>query len=217
MRPRKYFGTRTCPQCGKEWDVTKHNQRNRYCSPACRGMSQRKTETRYCTACGKPFVVRTQSDRRCCSSECKSQRTSDTHTERHMNKPPGTPDYSNRKDGRREDLGGQYFRSSWEANIARYLNFLKDKGEIDRWEYEPDTFWFEKIRRGVRSYRPDFKIWDTPDSEPYYWEVKGYDYARGITARKRMAKYYPKVKLVVIDEVAYRAIKKWRALIPGWE
>jgi len=125
--------------------------------------------------------------------------------------------YSNRKSGRREDLDNQYFRSAWEANIARYLNWLQEQGQIVRWEYEPDTFWFEKVRRGTRSYRPDFKIWDTEDGEPYYWEVKGYDYARGQTARKRMAKYYPDIRVVVIDQSAYNEIRRWKGLIPEWE
>lgn len=125
--------------------------------------------------------------------------------------------YSNRRSGRRDDLGDIFFRSAWEANVARYLNFLAAQGQTHKWEYESETFWFDKIKRGVRSYKPDFKIWDTPNGEPYYWEVKGYDYPRGITARKRMAIYHPKVRLVVIDEDAYNALKKWKALIPGWE
>lgn len=142
---------------------------------------------------------------------------SDATVLRHLTEPAGTPRYSNRKDGRRADLNDQYFRSAWEANIARYLNYLMAQGEIFRWEYEADTFWFEKIKRGVRSYKPDFKIWDTATSDPYYWEVKGYDHPRGVTARKRMAKYYPNVKVILVDESAYRAIAKWKGLIPEWE
>src|SRR5690606_8292944 len=63
--------------------------------------------------------------------------------------------YSRGSQGRRSDLGNIFFRSSWEANYARYLNFLKSQGHIYKWEFEPDTFWFESIRRGVRSYLPD--------------------------------------------------------------
>lgn len=134
-----------------------------------------------------------------------------------VSRQPNPPTYSERKSGRREDLDNRFFRSAWEANVARYLNFLVAQGVIYAWEYEAETFWFETIKRGVRSYKPDFKIRDTADGEPYYWEVKGYDYPRGITARKRMAKYYPAVRLVLIDKDAYDALKKWRALIPGWE
>ncbi len=134
----------------------------------------------------------------------------------HRNRPPGTPQYSNRKDGHRADLGNQYFRSAWEANYARYLNLLIKLGAISSWEYEVDTFWFEKIKRGVRSYKPDFKV-TNPDGKIEYHEVKGYDHPRGKTARKRMAKYHPHIKIVLIDQHNYKQIKKWSKMIPGWE
>src|SRR5215471_1288173 len=70
--------------------------------------------------------------------------------------------------GRRKDLDDRYFRSSWEANYARYLNFLKSRGEIHDWQYESNTFWFHKIKRGTRSYTPDFKVWQTPEGKPRY-------------------------------------------------
>jgi len=125
--------------------------------------------------------------------------------------------YSVSKKGKRADLDGQFFRSSWEANIARYLNWLKAQGQIFAWAYEPDTFWFEEIRRGVRSYTPDFRIIDREGDTPYYWEVKGWDHPRGKTARARLAKYYPDIKVVLIDEEGYKAIAKWKRLFPEWE
>lgn len=120
--------------------------------------------------------------------------------------------------GKRADIGDMRFRSAWEANYARYLNFLVSQGLIHRWEYEPDTFWFEAIRRGVRSYQPDFKIWDKPDSVPYYHELKGYMDSRSKTKLKRMRIYHPGVLVVLIDATQYRAIAKSAApIIPGWE
>lgn len=119
---------------------------------------------------------------------------------------------------RRVDLDNRYFRSSWEANYARYLNFLIAHKDIFKWEYEPDTFYFEKIKRGSRSYTPDFKIWRTEGAEPHYEEIKGWFDPRSKTKMKRMAKYYPDVKVVLIDQGAYYAIaKSVRAFIPGWE
>lgn len=47
--------------------------------------------------------------------------------------------YSRARGGRRADIGPMYFRSAWEANYARYLNWLLARGEIDRWEYEPEN------------------------------------------------------------------------------
>ena len=55
--------------------------------------------------------------------------------------------------GRREDLGETWFRSSWEANYARYLNLLARMKIVERWEYEPETFWFDGVKRGAVSYK----------------------------------------------------------------
>ena len=126
--------------------------------------------------------------------------------------------YSRGKQGRREDLENMYFRSSWEANYARYLNLLIAQGELYKWEFEPDTFWFESIKRGCRSYLPDFKIWDKKDSDPYYVEVKGWMDDKSKTKLKRMAKYYPKIEIRVVDATAYKEInKKLSKIIKCWE
>jgi len=57
-------------------------------------------------------------------------------------------------------IGGirKYYRSKWEANYARYLEWLKSKGEIQGWLHEPETFWFDGIKRGCLSYLPDFRV-----------------------------------------------------------
>ena len=122
------------------------------------------------------------------------------------------------KSGRRKDLNNQFFRSSWEANFARYLNFLKKTKNIYKWEYEPDTFWFEGIKRGTRSYLPDFKVWDRKNSEPYYYEIKGWMDKKSATQLKRMAKYYPAVKIVLIEKLQYDSIRRQlgRAILQ-WE
>lgn len=110
-----------------------------------------------------------------------------------------------------------YFRSMWEANFARYLQFLKDQKQIKSWKHEPLTFWFEEIKRGVRSYLPDFLVIEN-DGRGHWVEVKGYMDPKSLTKIKRFRKYYPQQELRVID-------KKWFAenggklaiLIPGWE
>ncbi len=114
------------------------------------------------------------------------------------------------------DDGRRYFmRSQWEMNYACYLTFLKKRGRIKDWEYESDTFWFEKIKRGVRSYKPDFKIFNN-DGTIEYHEVKGWMDARSKTKLKRMKKYYPTIKLKLIDQSVYNEIKKGAGLYPGW-
>lgn len=110
-----------------------------------------------------------------------------------------------------------YFRSRWEANYARYLEWLKSIGNITRWEHEPETFWFGKVRRGTVSYLPDFRITNSDGSIEYH-EVKGWMDARSKTKIKRMAKYHPSVKLVVIDSKCYKKLaNQIKGCINGWE
>lgn len=93
--------------------------------------------------------------------------------------------------GRRKDLGDIFFRSKAEANYARYLNFLRIK-----WQYEPKTFDFAKIRRGCVSYKPDFYL----PEEDRWIEVKGWFDAKSKTKLKRFKIYYPEEykKLTVV-------------------
>ena len=114
------------------------------------------------------------------------------------------------KAGGRDDVGGQYFRSTYEANYARFLNFSKEK-----WEYEKKTFWFLKIKRGVRSYTPDFYL---PEKDEFH-EVKGWMDPKSVTKLKRMKKYYPNVRVIVIDGAWFKAANRQGLcrLIPGWE
>lgn len=112
------------------------------------------------------------------------------------------------------DINGKkmFFRSKWEANYALYLDFLKQKKEILQWEFEADVFVFDKIKFGTRSYRPDFKITNNNSSIEYH-EVKGYMDSRSKTKLKRMKKYYPKVKLILIAKDEYYALKKMEKLL----
>lgn len=127
------------------------------------------------------------------------------------------PKQSRHKAGVRTDIGPQSLRSSWEANFCRYLNWRITIGEIVSWTYEPHTFWFLKIKRGVRSYVPDFYVVPV-GGEPYYIELKGYLDAKSKTKLKRMRIYHPAVKVVLVDAAEYRAIAKtMRLLIPTWE
>lgn len=117
------------------------------------------------------------------------------------------------------EIGGKrnYYRSRWEANYARYLEWLKQLGEISDWQHEPETFWFESIKRGVRSYLPDFRVWEIDGSSALH-EVKGWMDARSKTTLKRMAKYHPGERIIVIREKTYNDIaRKVGRMIEGWE
>lgn len=116
------------------------------------------------------------------------------------------------------EFGGKrnYYRSQWELNYARYLEMLKSLGEIKEWEHEPKTFWFEGVKRGTTSYLPDFRVTENDGSVAYH-EVKGWMDAKSKTKIKRMAKYHPDVKLIVIDSKAYKRLEKQvKHLVSGW-
>jgi len=118
--------------------------------------------------------------------------------------------YSRCRGGYREDLN-RYFRSSWEANVARYLNFLHIK-----WEYEPKRFHFTEIESGVLSYMPDFYL---PELDIWI-EVKGWLDENSKKRFEYFEKYYPKEdkKLMIIDSKKYyEMVKDFKYIILNWE
>lgn len=150
-------------------------------------------------------------------SESGRQKSSDRMTRRqHSGEIRGG--YNRAAGGFREDIG-IFVRSSWEANIARYLNWMVKIGAVIRWEYESETFWFENIKRGTRSYTPDFKIWFSKEpNSPVFWEVKGWMDQKSRTKLDRMGRMYPDVKIVVIGNTEYKAISsESRHVIQHWE
>jgi hypothetical protein len=162
-----------------------------------------------CEGCRTFYVVRNGTRGRFCSMKCVAQWRTKTLSGQHP--------YSRSRGGRRADLGNRYFRSGWEANWARYLNWLQSIGEIQSWEYESITFEFHKIRRGTRFYTPDFKIHNKDGSIEYH-EIKGWMDIKSATKIKRMAKYYPDVRLLVIGHKEYGAVsRKAKGMVPGWE
>lgn len=123
--------------------------------------------------------------------------------------------YSRGRSGTRGDLGF-FVRSSWEANYARYLKFLQKNGEIVRFEYEPDTYIFHEIKRGTRSYTPDFKIFLNDGSFEYH-EVKGWMDNKSRVKLERMKKFYPNIRVILIEKKEYNEIKKISSMIEFWE
>lgn len=117
----------------------------------------------------------------------------------------------------RVTIGGKTFhaRSSWESNIAAYFQWQKEKCLIIDWEFEPKTFWFEGVKRGVMSYLPDFRTTEL-DGSHKFWEVKGWWDSKSKTKVARMKKYHPDVILEIIDEARYKGIAEWSSLYPEW-
>jgi hypothetical protein len=120
----------------------------------------------------------------------------------------GTGSYPNVQRGDYEcSKGTMYFRSKWEANYALYLDLLVKNGDIRGWDYEVDVFVFEEIEFGNRSYRPDFKVQLNSESFEYH-EVKGHMDSRSKTKLNRMEKFFPDVKIILIQKDSYNAIIK---------
>ena len=110
--------------------------------------------------------------------------------------------YTSARGGRREDLN-MYFRSCWEANFARIMNF---QGKV--WEYEPTTFQLENSL----SYTPDFLV------EGKYYELKGRMSEKSQKQLDLMKEKHPEIILELIDWRAYNELEKdYKNLIPAWE
>jgi hypothetical protein len=116
------------------------------------------------------------------------------------------------------EVGGRkiYCRSLWEYRYVLWLQYQKDHSMILDWEHEPKTFWFNGIKRGVRSYLPDFYV--STEKGSHWVEVKGYYDDRSLTKIKRFKKYYPEEKLILIDSKWFSAnSKKLKLILPNWE
>jgi hypothetical protein len=114
-------------------------------------------------------------------------------------------------------IGGEniFFRSRWEANYARYLEYLKERGEILEWKHEPKLFLFKDAVKAT-SYLPDFLV-ITNDGHSYH-EVKGWMDDRSIEKLRLMSEFYPEETIVLIDAKWFK--KNETALkchIDGWE
>jgi predicted nuclease of restriction endonuclease-like RecB superfamily len=164
---------------------------------------------RICIACGHEYTSY-QSVRKYCDQDCYQRNNLKSFMARFTGQSRG-------KSGKREDLGGLYVRSRWEANYARYLNWLVSIKQIAKWEYEPDEFEFVPIKRGNRFYIPDFKVTNNNASIEYH-EVKGWMDKDSAVKLKRMSKFYPQITVKVIDRIAYKSLaNEVRRFIAGWE
>lgn len=117
------------------------------------------------------------------------------------------------------EIGGRrtYFRSKWEANYARYLEFLKTHNQILEWEHEAEVFWFNGIKRGCVSYLPDFRVTEINNTLTYH-EVKGWMDERSKTKIKRMKIYHPNVVLKIIDAKWFKENNRTlTSIIYNWE
>jgi len=104
----------------------------------------------------------------------------------------------------RKDLN-QYFRSSWEANFARIMNFVGIK-----WEYEKERFVFNDST----SMLIDFFLSDVN----VYVEVKGFLDPTSLDRLEKLSVEYAGEDIKIVDGEAYGQLEKtFSSLIPNWE
>lgn len=119
-------------------------------------------------------------------------------------------DVSWSKEGYREDLD-YGFRSSWEANIARLLNYKNIK-----WKYEAEFIPLDLSKEKVNitpTYIPDFTLDDNS-----IIEVKGFWDARSKAKMKFVKEQYPDRKTLVIDADLYHSLyQQYHEIISNWE
>lgn len=208
-------GWLNCIYCGDKFKVKPSSlilKKNRtYCTKECKEKNKIEYKTKStCIECGKEFEHYKKRKPKYCSRICASVNSYRNNNQVNKGVQRG-------HGGKRIDLNNMYFRSSWESNYARYLNFLIKQKQIKKWEYEVDTFEFHKIKKGTRFYTPDFKVFDNNDNFVYH-EVKGWMDDKSITRAKRMEKYYPEIKIILIDKKWFRSNGTMLSkIIPNWE
>lgn len=106
-----------------------------------------------------------------------------------------------KKGGKRIDLNNQYFRSAWEADFARILNF-------EKLEYEYEN----KIIINDITYFPDFYL---PQYDIYF-EIKANN---GDTTKYNLFKeYYPNKTIYLIKGEEFKFLSKlYSYIIKNWE
>jgi len=146
--------------------------------------------------CNKLFIAIKYRNRKYCSNQCHMKVMGGKSTSAKASKG---------KAGIREDISCKiYFRSRWEANYARLLNYLKIN-----WEYESKTF-----DLGYQNYTPDFYL---PDSDEYV-EVKNFLWKYSKIRDKNFRKLYPDIKLkLILSEDYLKLQNKYAKLIKNWE
>lgn len=124
--------------------------------------------------------------------------------------------FYNRPPSKRRKLFGYSFRSSWEANYALYLEWLKENQQIKGWKYEDKEFEFP-VKRGNRFYKCDFHIFENDGRESFH-EIKGYMDRDSAVKLNRMKKYFPEVNLILIDAKQYQALtKQMKPILEEWQ
>ena len=230
--------SKICEHCKKEFRFIRKEQR--FCSSKCYHDSTRNRIKRNCNFCNNVIEItpsNTYWKKNYCNNKCRMNYQSTPEgrkeaakitNERLRNNPSSIPSKKSNS-GKRTDLNNTFFRSSWEANLARYYNYANIQ-----WKYEPETFYFSGYKRGSISYTPDFYL---PETNQWI-EVKGYFNSKDRTKIKRFKQQYPDEfeKLIFMIEkdkgksyefikklnkldglIIYNDLRKYKDFIKFWE
>ena len=179
-----------CPTCEETFLPNNCKLTQKYCSRRCAGLSR----VDFVKAIGEEY-------RQTPVSQETRNKHSKIASERMANRT-----YTKGVGGTRDDLG-RYFRSRWEANVARILEY-----EGIPYEYETQTFLLLKEDGTEVRYRPDFKLHDR------WIEVKGWWDPRSKLIKQLMAEQYPSIQIEYIDEPPYKELKDYYGTrINFWE
>lgn len=166
---------------------------------------QNKIQTRCLVEYGVPYWTQSLESRKHTIRSNQKRETSASTREKHrlhalQQMEGGLKSRGN--EGYRDDIPGVFFRSSWEANFARVLNYLGLA-----WEFEPVVF---SLDQDV--YIPDFKV------KSVFYEIKGWF---DETSKRKISKFlsaHPSENLVVIGPESYRNLKKsFCSKVQHWE
>lgn len=128
--------------------------------------------------------------------------------------------------GERADLGdGRWYRSRWEANVARILRHLEAQGEgFVAHRYEPASFVLDDVDGRRACYVPDWRVWPrapvvvgSRSFRRVYLEVKGSLDDDGAAKMEAFRRTYPDSLLIVIDGDTYHQLADEWSWLPGWE
>jgi hypothetical protein len=173
--------------CSKEF-YPRHKT-SKYCSKHCMGMARRESWIQFCKSRTGHRNLSIESRRK--MSLSASKRSADQ-------------EFTKGIGGLRIDIG-HYVRSTWEANIARFLQYNGIK-----YSYESDIFEL-KTSNKIIHYKPDFKVGN------YFIEVKGWWNEKAKLRRRLMSEQYPEIKIEYIDELLYKEIENEFNGLPNWE
>lgn len=202
-----------CLYCKKEFKSWK-SQKRKFCSPTCSSIYSNKKRKGYnnkvikCDNCKKYFNsscgkikkhIKKKLNHYFCSKVCSSVykkgdiRLNTSKSLVNAYKEGRLKPNKFKNGGYRKDLK-QYFRSGWEANYVRILNYLNIK-----WIYEPQGFLLN-INNKKTVYFPDFYLPKTNE----YKEIKGFWFNK--LAKLKYEKFSQIYKCKLINEIEYKKL-----------